>query len=231
MSRPTATSWRSILLAALVALATLVAPSAAAAPAPPIPPPPDGDRGPSSLVLSFSQGETIVPVDRFVRLRCEPPGGTHPHTAEACAALARAGGDFGELEGNPGPCPALLNPVTVSADGHYQGEPVFFQASFTNRCKMLRELGVVFRFAPGPGRDCGDVAFAPNSGAGAFEITARGVGCELARDVAARAEGQSGEVYTTPSGFTCRAETQPNDLVTPIHYTCTRPGAVVTFET
>lgn len=85
--------------------------------------------------------------------------------------------------------------------------------------------------APEESRKCGDVAFEDNSDAGAFNIRASGVGCELARDVAARAEGQSGDSYDTPSGFACLPERKTAGPIPSIHYTCSRGIATITFIT
>lgn len=84
--------------------------------------------------------------------------------------------------------------------------------------------------ADGPKRQCGEVAFQPASDAGAFNIVAQGVSCEIARDVAARAEGNAGESYTTDSGFTCLPELEQREPIPNIVYTCTRAGAKITFD-
>lgn len=79
-------------------------------------------------------------------------------------------------------------------------------------------------------RECGDVAFTPQSDHGAFGITATGVGCDKARDVAAAAEGNLGEPYGTSGGFSCRVERDDSGQMTSYDYTCTRAEATVTFN-
>ncbi|MDR7299969.1 hypothetical protein [Haloactinomyces albus] len=69
-------------------------------------------------------------------------------------------------------------------------------------------------------RACGDVAFAPASDYGAFTIRADGVGCDLARDVAADVEGRLGESYRS-HGFTCVGKPNGNALGG-FDYTCGR---------
>ena len=80
-------------------------------------------------------------------------------------------------------------------------------------------------------RDCGNVAFAPASDVGAFNIAARGVNCGTARDVAAYAEGEHGEPYGTASGFSCLPERDNSGALPVTEYTCTRGEATVTFDT
>lgn len=79
-------------------------------------------------------------------------------------------------------------------------------------------------------RDCGQVGFEPNTDAGAFDIRATGVDCQLARDVARAAEGQRGERYAAAEGFTCRPTGTVGELPSVV-YKCTREGdGTVVFE-
>lgn len=78
-------------------------------------------------------------------------------------------------------------------------------------------------------RQCGDVGFEPQTDYGAFDIEATGVGCAVARDVAAFAEGEIGEPYGTPSGFSCLPERDESGPMTTVVYTCTRDDATITF--
>lgn len=79
-------------------------------------------------------------------------------------------------------------------------------------------------------RECGDVAFEEQSDSGAFGITATGVDCGKAREVAAFAEGERGESYGTPSGFSCQATRDESGQLPTTNYDCTRGGATVEFS-
>lgn len=79
-------------------------------------------------------------------------------------------------------------------------------------------------------RECGDVAFEPQSDHGAFDITATGVGCAQARDMATLADSKLGESYGTPGGFSCLPKRDDSGPTTGFRYTCTRGEATVTFD-
>ncbi|MGH3546198.1 MAG: SSI family serine proteinase inhibitor [Mycobacteriales bacterium] len=81
-----------------------------------------------------------------VRLRCDPPRGSHPNAAGACDALAAAGGDFNKLTGRPDTlCPAIFDPVTARARGEYRGAPLDFERTYPNRCDLDRQTAPVFQ--------------------------------------------------------------------------------------
>jgi len=83
--------------------------------------------------------------DRFVTLRCDPAGGTHPHPESACRVLGEAGGDIAKIPGRPGTlCPSVYEPVTAIATGDYQGTRVMFRHSYPNRCDLARRTGPIF---------------------------------------------------------------------------------------
>lgn len=82
----------------------------------------------------------------------------------------------------------------------------------------------------GSGHDCGDVAFAPASDAGAFNIVAQGVSCQVARNVAAQVVHHGDEAYTTDSGFTCLPEVEQRQPVRNIIYSCLRAEAWIRFD-
>lgn len=71
------------------------------------------------------------------------------------------------------------------------------------------------------------MAYQPQSDAGAFEIRASGVGCEVARDLARSAEGAS--LRFAEDGFACEGRRVDRGLPA-TRYTCKRDGARVTFE-
>jgi hypothetical protein len=101
--------------------------------------------GTSQLVLRTTAGTTA---GRSVTLRCDPPGGTHPKAAEACADVAKSRGDLKTLPANQNPraCFMIYAPVTVSAQGDWRGQPVKFTTQFPNTCVMHDKTGSIFDF-------------------------------------------------------------------------------------
>ena len=81
-----------------------------------------------------------------VRLDCDPPGGSHPDSATACAEIAAAGGDLSQLEEQLVSCTMELRPVTASARGVWEGEVVLWQREYSNPCTMRAATGSVFDF-------------------------------------------------------------------------------------
>jgi hypothetical protein len=104
-------------------------------------PAPQGSR----LVLHTTAGTSP---EHTVTLQCEPAGGTHPKAAEACADVAKAGGDLAQMPANTNPraCFMIYAPVTVTAQGKWQGQPVRFTEKFPNSCVMRDKTGSVFDF-------------------------------------------------------------------------------------
>ncbi|WP_371789908.1 subtilase-type protease inhibitor [Streptomyces sp. NBC_01471] len=107
---------------------------------------------PSALVLTVGRGdETASTVVRAVTLSCAPqPRGTHPASQAACAELKAVGGDLGLLSAVPTDqrCSFLWAPVTVTADGVWQGRRVAWRATYGNACQMEAALSEssVFNF-------------------------------------------------------------------------------------
>jgi hypothetical protein len=99
----------------------------------------------SRMVLHASAGTSP---QRTVTLQCDPPGGSHPKAAEACADVAKAGGDLAQMPANKNPraCFMIYAPVTVSAQGDWQGQAVRFTEKFPNTCVMRDKTGSVFDF-------------------------------------------------------------------------------------
>ncbi|MCK8677725.1 subtilase-type protease inhibitor [Streptomyces lichenis] len=124
----------------------LAATSAAAAPAAPEP----GLYAPTALVLTVAPGEdagTANPA-RAVTLSCTPTAsGTHPAPRAACAELNAVQGDFTRLgdDAQGRPCVKIWSPVTVTAQGIWQGERVNFSHTYGNSCELQAE-GAVFSF-------------------------------------------------------------------------------------
>ncbi|MFJ8386461.1 subtilase-type protease inhibitor [Streptomyces sp. NPDC094438] len=105
---------------------------------------------PSALVLTVEPGtgDAEGSVQRAVTLSCAPtPSGTHPAAAEACAELRLAQGDFTALTPiDPPLCTHLWKPVTVRADGVWNGKRVSHVQTFPNTCIKSASTGVVFDF-------------------------------------------------------------------------------------
>ncbi|MFP8940155.1 subtilase-type protease inhibitor [Streptomyces fenghuangensis] len=127
---------------------TCLAGSAATATASPAQP--EGLHAPSALVLTVGKGEdpATATVLRAVVLSCSPvPGGTHPAPAEACGELRSADGEFASLvESGDRMCPMVWDPVTVTADGVWEGRRVSYAHTFSNACVMADTAPAVFSF-------------------------------------------------------------------------------------
>ena len=118
---------------ALIAAATMGAPAATATTA---------TAAQEIFLVLGVQGRDV---DRFVTLRCDPPGGTHPHSEAACRVLGEAGGDFAKIPGQSGTlCPDIYDPVTAIASGDYQGARVIFRHTYPNRCDLARHTAPLF---------------------------------------------------------------------------------------
>jgi hypothetical protein len=75
------------------------------------------------------------------------------------------------------------------------------------------------------GRACGTLAFTPRTEDGAFELTARGVSCEIAREVALAID--AGE--TRPLSFRCRGRWESGPGLPHSHWFCVRGGQEVSW--
>lgn len=76
-------------------------------------------------------------------------------------------------------------------------------------------------------RRCGDVPFAPQTDAGAFDIHATGTSCETARAVARAADNAARDSYSA-RGFRCEGG-EPQGELPSVEYTCTKEDARITF--
>ncbi|MEU7032025.1 SSI family serine proteinase inhibitor [Streptomyces sp. NPDC046275] len=131
------------IITALVAASALVSGLAgtatAAAPAP--------EEG-THLHLSVSR--TVDGQDETGNVWLDCPGIArtgHPHPESACAALDEAGGNFDALPGSPlTRCSDVHSPVTVTAQGTYQGRRVDWTRTYTNECAAHAATGAVFDF-------------------------------------------------------------------------------------
>ncbi|MGW6688064.1 SSI family serine proteinase inhibitor [Streptomyces sp. NPDC054961] len=107
---------------------------------------------PSAVVLAVAQGEDASTVVRASALSCAPTAqGTHPDPKAACAALKATAGTLETLLAAPDSnraCPMHYDPVTVSADGVWQGKRVSWKHTFSNGCVMAATFNgnAVFAF-------------------------------------------------------------------------------------
>ncbi|GGZ72185.1 subtilase-type protease inhibitor [Streptomyces subrutilus] len=106
---------------------------------------------PSALVLSLTAGGdadtgTVV---RAVTLVCAPtPGGTHPARTAACRELRGSGGELDALTAPAADaaCTREWNPMTVTADGVWQGRRLSYTYTFGNPCILRSTEGALFDF-------------------------------------------------------------------------------------
>ncbi|MDH6541422.1 SSI family serine proteinase inhibitor [Streptomyces lavendulae] len=104
---------------------------------------------PSALVVSVTAGPDAAhgTVLRAATLVCAPrPSGTHPDAAAACAEL-KANGPALDALAAPRPnsaCTREWNPVTVTADGVWQGRRLSYTYTFGNPCGLRASTGVLF---------------------------------------------------------------------------------------
>ncbi|MCX4744127.1 subtilase-type protease inhibitor [Kitasatospora sp. NBC_01287] len=108
-----------------------------------------GATGPALLILTVAPtGPNATTTERTVTLACgdAQPAGDHPDAVAACADLLVAQGDLGALPPSRTFCPELYLPVTATADGFWNGQPIVYQQTFTNECSLHRATGRVFAF-------------------------------------------------------------------------------------
>uniref|UniRef100_A0AAU2JH80 Probable subtilase-type protease inhibitor n=1 Tax=Streptomyces sp. NBC_00049 TaxID=2903617 RepID=A0AAU2JH80_9ACTN len=106
---------------------------------------------PSALVLGIAAGpdaETGT-VLRAVTLVCAPtPGGTHPNPVAACAELRASNRQLDPLAAPAADavCTREWNPMTVTADGVWQGQRLNYAYTFANPCGLRNTTGALFGF-------------------------------------------------------------------------------------
>ncbi|WP_018640139.1 SSI family serine proteinase inhibitor [Parafrankia elaeagni] len=132
-----AARWAAFAFAAAIAVVA-VAPASASAYAGPGP-----VRG--AFILTVSAGEKPYQ-GKPVVLICPPNAATsHPNPVQACAAIAKAGGDFDRLPIDPAVlCPFIYDPVTATADGRWGKKAVHWTKTFGNSCLLYAETNPVF---------------------------------------------------------------------------------------
>ncbi|MET7392155.1 SSI family serine proteinase inhibitor [Dactylosporangium sp. NPDC005572] len=99
---------------------------------------------PTLLTLTVARDESTKPAQHRAFLTCSPAGGTHKQARDACAELAKVHGDFGRLQVAGGACTMQYDPVTVTAQGRWQGRKVAYRHTFGNSCTMSTATGPVF---------------------------------------------------------------------------------------
>ncbi|MEU5768248.1 SSI family serine proteinase inhibitor [Streptomyces asoensis] len=96
------------------------------------------------LQLTVTRGDARSSDTRGTLLLCDPPQG-HSRAAEACDVLTRADGDVGALRGDSSRvCALVYAPVTVRAQGEWNGRPVDYRHTFSNDCEREALTGAVF---------------------------------------------------------------------------------------
>ncbi|WP_330177188.1 subtilase-type protease inhibitor [Streptomyces sp. NBC_01498] len=106
---------------------------------------------PSALVLAVTDGadHTTGTVRRAVTLSCAPtPSGSHPDPVAACSELKQNGAKFDTVTASATNrvCTKEWEPVTVTADGVWDGQRVAYAHTFANSCAMDGGRGAVFTF-------------------------------------------------------------------------------------
>ncbi|MET9294638.1 subtilase-type protease inhibitor [Streptomyces sp. NPDC003077] len=106
---------------------------------------------PSALVLTVGPGESAATTtaQRAVTLTCAPtPSGTHPDPRGACNELRALKGDFTAVTHAPSDrvCTKEWAPITVTAQGVWEGNRVSYEHTFANACAMIDGKGRVFEF-------------------------------------------------------------------------------------
>ncbi|WP_055553224.1 subtilase-type protease inhibitor [Streptomyces sp. NBRC 110028] len=107
---------------------------------------------PSALVLGVGYGDdaSSPAVQRAVTLSCQPtPTGTHPAPARACAELRAADGEFSTLTESAESgrmCTKEWRPITVTAQGVWDGQRVAYEHTFANNCVKNAAATQLFEF-------------------------------------------------------------------------------------
>ncbi|MGW0870467.1 SSI family serine proteinase inhibitor [Streptomyces sp. NPDC002740] len=96
------------------------------------------------LQLTVTRGDARSSDTRGTLLLCDPPQG-HSRAVEACDVLAKADGDVDALTSDGSRiCPLMYAPVTVRAQGQWNGRPVDYERTFGNDCEREALTGAVF---------------------------------------------------------------------------------------
>ncbi|MBC7269953.1 MAG: serine protease [Streptomyces sp.] len=101
------------------------------------------------LHLTLSTGDTQSGATHGTLLLCDPPQG-HARATEACDQLTTANGDIDRIPLRDGYCAMVYAPVTARARGQWDGRPVDYRRTFSNRCELGARTGAVFALDEGP---------------------------------------------------------------------------------
>ncbi|MGW0917099.1 SSI family serine proteinase inhibitor [Streptomyces sp. NPDC002784] len=82
---------------------------------------------------------------KAVVLECDPAGGTHPRSQQACTDLEASEGKIESLSGDQA-CTLLYAPVIATAEGTWRGRPVKFEQQYGNDCEMQARTRNIFKF-------------------------------------------------------------------------------------
>ncbi|MFC0551221.1 SSI family serine proteinase inhibitor [Planotetraspora thailandica] len=105
---------------------------------------PIGSRA-RALHLTYAAGESARPPQRSSMLNCPATLGVRPVRAEACTVVEKVKGDLDQLQPTQGTvCPMMFSPVTVTANGVWDGRRVNFERTFGNACEMRSVTGSLF---------------------------------------------------------------------------------------
>ncbi|MFI0502632.1 SSI family serine proteinase inhibitor [Streptomyces albogriseolus] len=96
------------------------------------------------LMLGLAHGDAPAGAEGGTLLRCDPPGGDHPHAEEACAQLTAADGRITALPAEDTLCPMIYAPVTAHAEGMWRDRPVTWTETFPNTCTLRARTGALF---------------------------------------------------------------------------------------
>lgn len=96
------------------------------------------------LYLTVAHGETLTADKHGTLLLCDPLPLGYARAAEACADLRSAGGDIARIPQRKVFCPMIYAPVTVHAQGQWNGLPVDYRKTYSSKCVMEAQTGAVF---------------------------------------------------------------------------------------
>jgi hypothetical protein len=105
----------------------------------------DDDAG-ASFDMTMTKGQMFDPGPGEATLTCDPAGGTHPAPRESCETLAAVDGDFEALPLEIAFCPQVWDPVTVTVEGHWYGQQVAFEETYTNAACAAAASDGIFWF-------------------------------------------------------------------------------------
>jgi hypothetical protein len=91
----------------------------------------------TQLTISYQPKGTSGPT-KTATLRCAPPGGTHPHPALACAALAKQAHPFAPVPKGVACAELFSGPQRAHVTGTYQGTRIDASFRRSDSCQTSR---------------------------------------------------------------------------------------------